>query len=253
MNKKIASFGDSFIFGWEMEDNEAGEKTWPALAAAELGVDHVRCSSPGVGNDRISTQVYEYYSNKQNHQDLAVINWTWTLRWDYYIFFDNWETWTTFGPNQKNPFTEGLGHEKIREIGKSWMPSFKNKLPEEKISHVKDTYDYFIKENQEYNKFRALQTISSCNHFLKHHNIKSVQTFMDFEIFDKEWHCPPHINAIQDSIEPEMRNFNGDNFLNWSRKKGFAITEPGWHPLDDAHVAAAKLWVKEYQQILNRD
>lgn len=258
MNKKIASFGDSFIFGWEIPNNFSGDRNWPQFAADHIGVEHVCCSSPGVGNDIIATQVYNYYNNTKNHSDLAVINWTWTLRWDYYIYFKDWLTWTTFGPNKhSNPFRDGLSlNSKIkneRDKEGRWIPSALKKLDPAIVTNSKKMYDDLIVDNQEYNKFRALQTISSCNNFMNRYNIKSVQTYMDHEIFEKEWHCPEYIKSLQSLIVDDMRLFDGMNFLEWSRHNNFKITEPDWHPLEDAHRAAAEFWLPTYKELLRDD
>jgi hypothetical protein len=44
--------------------------------------------------------------------------------------------------------------------------------------------------------------------------------------------------------------FEGQNFIDWSRKNGHTVTEWGLHPLEDAHIAAGKLWQYRYAHAL---
>jgi hypothetical protein len=48
-----------------------------------------------------------------------------------------------------------------------------------------------------------------------------------------------------------MLTFEGKNFLDWSYSHGFAVTQPGLHPLEEAHAAACDLWQPVYAQALN--
>ena len=74
---------------------------------------------------------------------------------------------------------------------------------------------------------------------------------MDYELWDKTWHAPDYIQTLQDLTKPQLENFEGQNFLDWSYKKGFTVTTTGLHPLEDAHLAACDLWVDVYGQALN--
>ena len=51
---KIVSFGDSFVWGSELEDNPTGNRAWPGLIAAELGTEYATFAEPGCGNDTIA-------------------------------------------------------------------------------------------------------------------------------------------------------------------------------------------------------
>ena len=79
-----------------------------------------------------------------------------------------------------------------------------------------------------------------------------MQTFMDYEMWDTTWHAPDYIKTLQDLTREPLQNFEGLNFVDWSKKNNFYVTDPGLHPLEDAHLAACKLWVDTYAQELNR-
>ena len=64
-------------------------------------------------------------------------------------------------------------------------------------------------------------------------------TCIDDLIFDRQWHNTYNISTMQDRVEPYITRFEGKNFLDWSREKGFPISET-LHPLESAHAAAAE-------------
>ena len=115
MKTKIVSFGDSFVFGSELSNNKDGHKSWIALAANQLGVDYETTAVPGCGNENITRQILTYFSNNPSDNVLAIINWTWGARWDFYI--PGKEQWTTLGltcvPSKLEPL---VGLEEAKKI-----------------------------------------------------------------------------------------------------------------------------------------
>jgi len=231
MKTKIVGFGDSFVFGSELHDNHDGNKSWIGLAANHLGIEYHTVAEPGCGNENITRQIITYFSNNSASDTVAVINWTWGARWDFYI--PNVERWTTLGlccvPSRLAPL---VGHEEA-EL-------------------VLDFYRRYPGNSTLWDKWRSLQTIYTAQEFLRSRNITSVQTYMDYELWDTAWHAPDYIQTLQNLTKPELQNFQGKNFLDWSRMHGFAVTEPGLHPLEQAHTAACKLWIDTYRLALER-
>lgn len=231
MKTKIVSFGDSFVFGSELVNNDLGDKSWIGQAANGLGVDYETLAVPGCGNENITRQILTYFSNNPSDNALAVINWTWGARWDFYI--PGKEKWTTLGltcvPSKLEPL---VGLDEAKKI-----LEFYNKYP---------GYSTL------WDKFRTLQTIYSAQQYLNQLKVPSIQTYMDYEMWDCQWHAPDYIKTLQDLTKEPLKNFEGVNFLDWSRKHGFTVTEPGWHPLEDAHQAACELWSDTYKQALAR-
>jgi hypothetical protein len=101
-----------------------------------------------------------------------------------------------------------------------------------------------------WDKWRSLQAIYGIQQFLKSLHVSNIQTYMDYEIWDRDWHAPDYIKTLQKLTEKDLENFQGQNFLDWSRSKGFSVTEPGWHPLEKAHQAASDLWIDSYWKLL---
>jgi hypothetical protein len=58
-----------------------------------------------------------------------------------------------------------------------------------------------------------------------------------------------HNNAVlelyRNQIKNNLRWFDGQGFLAWSRNQGFEESE-SWHPLDRAHAAAAKYTIDHW-------
>ena len=207
-NKKIISFGDSFVWGSEQKNNDDGSLGWSGRAAKNLGCTYNTLAWPGCGNDYIAQQIYSWFSSNTPEDTLAVINWTWISRWDVYIF--DHKTWITLGP--------------------SCVPH-----------NLKDLVD-------------QTQAIYAVQSYLKQKNITSVQTYMDYDMFDMACKhdalTPDYINELQKLVYPEMQLFEGKNFVDWSRQNGFVVTN-AMHPLEDAHIAAAVLWQDQYAKALN--
>lgn len=228
---KIVSFGDSFIWGSELANNDSGNQAWPGLIAKELGVEYATMANPGCGNDEITRQILTYFSSNPAANTLAVINWTWAFRWDFYLVEQL--AWVTLGP--------------------LCVPSKLGRyLDSDSAQTLIDTYSKYVGNSILWNRWRALQTIYTAQNYLKSIGVPSIQTYMDTDMFDKKFHAPEYISQLQDLVQQEMQLFEGENFLDWSRMHGFTVTEPGWHPLENAHSAAKDLWIPAYKQALNK-
>lgn len=227
--KTIASFGDSFVFGTELANNDDGSQAWPSLIAKELGCNYHTSAVAGCGNDHIARQIYSWFANNPVEDTLAVINWTWTSRWDFYIV--DHEQWITLGP--------------------TCVPEKLQSLVDKTQSHrIVEFYHDYANGSLLWNKFRNLQTIYAVQTYMKSRGIKSIQTYMDYELFATTWHAPDYVRVLQDLVKPEMQLFDDKNFVDWSKSKGFVVTEEGNHPLEPAHYAAAEHWKDVYYKSL---
>jgi hypothetical protein len=275
--KTIVSFGDSFIFGSELQDNFNGDKAWPGLIAKNLGHQYRTLAVPGCGNEAIARQVFTYFSSSPTQDTLAVINWTWCMRWDFYL--SNLNEWITLGP--------------------TCVPDkLKNLLNIEDSQELINFYRKHIADVHSWNRLKSLQAIFATQSFLKNHNIKNIQTYIDRELFmpspprpriehynafkDPSWPeiksedeistlpdliknevdqdyfwfmapktDPEYVQILQKITRTELQDFQGQTFLEWSRFHGYEVTPlPGDHPLEQAHTEAANLWQSKYHQLL---
>lgn len=227
--KKIVSFGDSFVWGTEIPNNDDGMLAWAGLVSKDLGCDYETRAEPGCGNDAIARQIYSYFYTHTRENTLAVINWTWTMRWDFYLAEQG--SWITLGP--------------------SCVPEKLSSLLDKTQSHrLVEFYQDYANSSLLWNKTRNLQTILAVQHYLDTRGITNIQTYMDYHLFETQWCAPDYVKEMQNLVRPRMRDWDGSNFIDWCRQRGHEITEAGLHPLLDAHKDAAKFWKDKYDQAL---
>jgi hypothetical protein len=224
----IASFGDSFIYGSELPDNNDGTLgSWPSLISQKINCRYECYARPGVGNEQIAQQVYSYINNNPIDKTVFVINWTWISRWDIHLLPTN--QWTTLGPTcVPQKLESSLGHWRSAQL----IKLFKGPL-NSLVAH----------------KYRSLQAIHGVHSLLNKLGAATIVSNMDADIFDRQWHVTPFINLLQNELEKDMLYFEGKNFLDWSRDRGYEITS-AWHPLVDAHNAASELWLEHYKKVV---
>lgn len=218
---KLKSFGCSFIFGTDLAD--AGKNTyyafgsyltWPALLAKDLGYEYRCYAKPGSGN----LQIAERLLNQVAKPDpaLYVISWTWIDRFDYIVDREMWPgtKWATVMPVDQTPVA--------REYYKNL-------------------------HNQYQDKLTTLMYIRLAIDTLKQHNLPFIMTYVDDLIFETEWHSSSAVSELQNYIRPYMTLFDNQTFLDWSKKKGFPMSET-LHPLEPAHRAGFEL-IKSYNLV----
>lgn len=216
---KLKSFGCSFIFGTDLSDDgrngwyATGSKlTWPALLAKELSYKYQTFARPGSGN----LQILERLLNNIQQDDpaLYVIGWTWIDRFDF------------INPSLQTPWP-----------GTKWSTL----MPIDDSNFAQSYYKYLHSEYQD--KLMTLLYIKTAIDTLKSKGCKFIMTYMDPLIFCQQWHINPPMIEIQESIRPYLSDFDGKNFLDWSKSNGFSISDM-LHPLEEAHQSASELIIR---------
>jgi hypothetical protein len=223
----LTSFGCSITFGTELSDDGRGlvsptpsKLTWPALVTKQLGMNYRCLARGGAGNLAIMDKLLKHRFYDPN--DVFIINWTFIDRFDY------------SDPN-------GSHFNKGRAEFKTLRPSESDELSSFYFRHLHSDY-----RDKLTNLIHIKHTIDT----LVKHQTKFFMTGLDSVMMDQIWHAPPQVIDLQESIAPYLHYFEGRNFLDWSRHKGFAIT-PAGHPLEAAHAAAAELMLPKIQQMLD--
>jgi hypothetical protein len=209
---QLTSHGCSFVYGCELPSPSL---SWPGLIAQNLGYDYRCYAKPGSGN----LQIMESVLMNADLGDLCVINWTWIDRFDFVDTID--ESWQTLRPV--------LDHEHAEYYFRNLHSQYRDILTN-------------------------LSYVSTAISFLQSRRVPFVMTYMDNLLFERirpEWHQPDAVNYLQRLVLPHMKDFDGMNFLEWSRKNSFDVSET-WHPLEDAHRAAADLMAPAIDAILHR-
>lgn len=226
---ELAAFGDSFVFGSEVSGNVDGSLSWTGLAAKNLGWGYSNHAIPGCGNERIAQQVLSYFSDRDTKDMLAVINWTWPIRFDFYTVRK--ESWITLGPT--------CVPRKLHDIA-----GF------DEASRILEFYQDYLGHSTVWDRWRSLQSIYVTQQFLSAQGITSIETNMDSELFNRDSHAPAYIQMLQNHIQSRLQDWDGGNFLDWCHRHRFKVTEPGLHPLGAAHQAAAEFWQSRYSEAM---
>lgn len=219
---KIKSFGCSFIFGSDLRDCDldppwpkGSKSTWPALLAQKLNATYECHAWPGTGNLRIAESVLKQIS--MTDQSFFLIGWTWIDRFDYVGLANN--QWSTILPSDVDPQSELY------------------------YKHLHSEYR---------DKLTNLINIRLVIEQLQSAQIPFLMTYLDKLLFDQRWHVNPAIIKLQNEIKPYMTLFNGQTFLEWSRSHGYAESQL-WHPLEEAHEAAADYMFKVFDKQKTND
>lgn len=209
---KLTSHGCSFVYGCELSSPSL---SWPALVAQHFGYDYVCHAVPGSGNLQIMESVLRHASDT----DLCVINWTWIDRFDFVDPAD--ESWQSIRPS---------------------------------LDHAHAAFYYRHLHSQYRDMLTNLVYICTALDFLCSRKIPYIMTYMDNLLLTTvrpNWHQPQAVTYLQQRVRSHLQDFDGMNFLDWSRRQAFAVS-PSWHPLEQAHAAAAKFMQPTIDAILHR-
>lgn len=237
--KKIVIFGDSFLAGNELGDEISRpdpDLVWPALIAKRLDVAYDNCAISGCGNDAIARQIYSYYEHNISYNTIAVVQWSYYSRLDYYVQSPH-DKWITMDANLCVP--QNL----------SWLDSEKEAID------ILEMQKKYFGNNDLWNINKTLQTIFAVQSYLKIKKIPTIQTYVDYNLCHQigdEYNSTIFgwIRELRKQIKLDL--FPGNlTFEDWSHKNGYKVTVPYRHPLHDAHQAAADLWEPVYKKLLD--
>jgi hypothetical protein len=207
---KLKSFGCSLIYGSELTDDRGcpSQLTWPALLSKKLELEYECYARPGCGNLQILEQVLN--QSISNEPSIFVVGWSWIDRFDYRVNTPGIDSWETITPGDNS------------KLAKTYYRDLSSEFRD---------------------KFSTLIYIKTAIDTLKQQNIRFIMTYMDPWLFEQRWHVTPAILDLQKQVLPHMTTFEGKNFLDWSRHHGYPEGLK-WHPLDQAHDAAAQYITK---------
>jgi len=211
---KLKSFGCSFIFGTDLHDDSRlavkatpSNYTWPALLAKQHEWDYTCYARPGAGNLEITERLLSQLTDVE--PAVYVVGWSWIDRFSY-----------TGEPNTW------------------WKSPWKTVMPIDSDAAAETYYKYYHSELRD--KLTTLINVKTAIDSLKASGNKFIMTYMDDLMFDTQWNTTPAISALQGYCKPYMTHFDNKNLLEYSKEKGFEISQT-LHPLEAAHQAAADL------------
>jgi hypothetical protein len=183
------------------------------LTAKHLGLDYECYAAPGVGNLYILHQILQEIDREPA---IYFVTWSWIDRFDYLDSSD--DRWQTLLPNE----TGAAAQNYYRNLHSQYRDKLTN------LIYIPTAIDALISRQQ-----------------------KFVMTAMDELLLETEWHCDSAVRRLQTHCEPHIKTFNGYSFLEWSRINGYPESDL-WHPLDDAHRAAADYAIKNFIPALSK-
>jgi hypothetical protein len=221
----IKSFGCSFVYGSDLSDADIeatdpitgfvpSALTWPALIAKQLGSKYECYALPGQGNFKIFCDILA--NSYQNDCAVYLINWSFVERYDY---INRIEQWSTIRPS---------------------------------LSNVESQFYYKHLHSQLQDLISSASYIVSAAEHLTSLNCRFVMTYMDYNLIrplNPTWHDSRYLEVLQQKLKKILVDFDGKNFLDWSKQHNFSISD-AWHPLEQAHEAAANYWLPTVQQLL---
>ena len=209
---KLKSFGCSFIYGSELSSRD---HTWPARIADRLGLEHLNHGIEGAGN----LHIMESILNHAGADDICIVQWSWIDRFDF-VMIEN-EQWHSIVPSD----TDSRADFYYRNLHSQYRDMLTN------LVYVKTALDHLDRMGVGY-----------------------LMTYMDglmFETVYDGWHKSRAVTGLQQQLHAHMTMFQDCTFLQWSRANGYAESQL-WHPLDEAHEAAANLMQPVIASILHR-
>ena len=224
----LGAFGDSFLFGSDLSDIQdydsvswffSSQLTYPAILAKQLNLQYYCTALPAQGNKVIVDDIIRAVTQHGNSM-IYVINWTWIDRFEY------------------------IGTARIPPTAIGWESTLPGNQDTKSEFYYKNYYSDLDA------KLTNLMYIFSALNLLLENNCKFIMTYMDHLVLDKEYHCPVSIDYLQNKIAPYLFTFDGMNFLDWSRKHNYAISE-NWHPLEQAHQSAADYLLPTVNHLLH--
>lgn len=222
---KLKSFGCSFIFGSDLPDDgrnglyaKPSRLAWPAVIADHFGYSYQSCARPGAGNLQILERLLCHID--PDDPAIFVIGWTYIDRFDYID-----QQTIPVQPNKK----------------------WKTLMPIDADTVAETYYRYLHSEYSD--KLRSLIYVKTAIDVLNQNRCPFIMTYLDPLMLCRKWHTTNGSTYLVEQVQSCLRDFEGQSFLQWSRHKGFAISDTD-HPLEQAHRAAADLIIDNWDQYL---
>lgn len=232
----LVAGGDSFVWGSELADSPNGKPngysrhTFPALLAKQSGMDYVCAAYPGIANNAISRTAIDALS-KIDDDKFLLVEWTYPTRCEFRIK-DSWvsiNSWHTTAGEFSKSYFKHAGDSEYYEI----------------YSILKEIV--FLQYYCMINKIPYM-FMTADNHFFQHENyIRSCDPGLTNLYNQINWENWFWFDA--GSQENETRAPRG--FYQWAIENKYKVG-PQLHPLEAAHIDAAKLIKEKFDELVNK-
>lgn len=233
----LAAFGDSFIFGSELQDCDENtldhsNYTWTSLLANDLDFDYLCFATPGIGNRQIADDVARTIANRGDEVFYSV-HWTWIDRFDY------------IGEHLgRGCYSWRIGSDHWADKNDVWVTT----TPGDDDKRSQFYYKYLHSELSD--KIASINYIYQTICLLKEHGCNFHMTYMDHLTLDQTYHNTFSTELLQNKIAKYLNNYDGINFVDWSKKNNYPIGKH-LHPLEQAHQKAFEYWLPKVRTLIN--
>jgi hypothetical protein len=264
MSRTLLAGGCSFTFGHELSDDKNGKKpsalSWSALLAKEVKTNYSSVAYPGTGNAGIARRVFEYITNNKDKNLFVAIMWTFTSRYDWamprhaMLEKTRWATITPWDTNKNQAEVEKeLSHNKAQYT--LWKVRKENMKETNVLSFADALYQYAA--NQYHETYLSWKNIVWLQNILEKKKIPYFFTLADNTLFWDEFKALNEIDSLLNGL------YNEIDFSRWyvfgERQMGFnqwaslnEYSRGTTHPLDAAHIDAAKLMKDKFLELYNK-
>jgi len=231
----LVAGGDSFTWGSDLADSPHGgpnghsHSTYPALLAKYSDMKYVCAAYPGNANNAISRMAIDALCKYDNNAFLLV-TWTYPQRAEF-RFGDHWESltsWHTLQRDFSQIYFKHVGNSEYYEL----YSVLKEILFLQSYCQVRNVPFLFVSANntfyQHENYFRSRDS-----------TIENLYNAIDWQ---KWFWFPPGVEA-NETTSPR-------GFYQWAIENKYKVSQPGGHPLEQAHIDSANLIREKFNEMV---
>jgi hypothetical protein len=263
--------GDSFTYGSELADGVSpldpngtepaypivSQSTFPALLARDFGMQYECAAYPGFSNSAIRRTVMNACERIQNI-GLVIVTWTFPGRYEFRFEYDTgerWGNWYNLNPWSIIDNVEDIKKE-FRANNTTVLQHHTNHLLRAKQTGTADFAKTFYKHvgsTAYWETYNSLTEIIMLQQYLQLKKTPYIFSMVDEALLNNCTYLmnDENITTLYNQIDFDrwVTFPNNQGFYTWARdfKYPFATT----HPLEPAHVDAAKYIKENYNELVN--
>ena len=250
--------GDSFTFGCELKDDYPGPSpnSWCSLLAAQHKWQCVNTALGGASNSSISRKIINACEQHNNQTVFVAVMWTFPARYEFRFNYDtnNRDTpWKSVNPWDLESYEEKIKHVRIND--EDTRTDFKNNSDFLDKSGMRNFLKQFYKQvgdSDTYEYYNTYKEIVFLQNYCKIKKIPYLFTVCD-NITIKHSCNDQNVDSLHNCIDfDRFFLFDGDSgFDQWCWDHNYPRGD--FHPLEQAHIDAAKLIGDKVNEVLDKN
>jgi hypothetical protein len=265
----LVAGGDSFTYGSELKDGVTpldptgteparpivSQSTFPALLAKDFGMQYECVAYPGFSNSAIRRTTMNTCERLDNI-GLVIVTWSFPGRYEFRFNYDTeerWGNWYSITPWSSIDDADAIKRE-FQVDDPIILEHHVNNLNRAKrtgISTFAKTFYQHVGDSSYWGCYNSLSEIIILQQYLKSKGIPYIFSMVDECLLNNCTHwMDENITTLYNQIDFDrwVSFQNAQGFFTWARdyKYPFATT----HPLEPAHVDAAKYIKEHYYELV---